>query len=64
MMMENLIKMYAMTRRIMTETYGEAFTSLTKEAQAAATLKALSDAVKIEPSLCATLVKAYLADIA
>lgn len=63
-MKEMLIKMYAMVKETLVLEYGEAFTSMTEEAQASACLKVLNDLVQTNAGLASQLAGQYLADVA
>lgn len=63
-MKEMLIMMYAMVKATLIREYGEAFTSMSEEAQASACMKVLNDLVQAEAGISSRLASKYLEEIA
>ena len=63
-MKEMLTKMYMMVKTTLAMEYGEAFTSMTEEAQAAACMKVLNDMIQANGELASQLGGKYLEEVA
>lgn len=63
-MLETMAKMYGMVKATMIKEYGEQFTGMSEEAQAATVAKVLSDLVKADPAIASVLAGKYMKEVA
>lgn len=63
-MLETMTKMYGMIKATMIKEYGEQFTGMSEEAQAAAVAKVFGDLVRSDPNVSGILAGKYIAEIA
>lgn len=63
-MIETMQKMMIAIKKTLTAEYGEQFTGMSEEAQAATVAKVLSDMVRVDAKVAAILAEKYLAEIA
>lgn len=63
-MLETMTKMYGMIKATMIKEYGEQFTGMSEEAQAATVAKVFGDLVRNDPKISGILAGKYIAEIA
>lgn len=63
-MLEMLEKMYILIKGSLVKEYGEQFTNMTKDEQAATVIKVMSDLVKMDANVAELLANKYAQEVA
>ena len=63
-MLEMLEKMYILIKGSLVKEYGEQFTNMTKDEQAATVIKVMSDLVKMDANVAELLANKYVQEVA